>query len=150
MKTGFSNISTQNDEQHDMLEKLLNIFMKNTFQTAVTYSAYSGRDNLSSTDMIYALQYEAITFLKKYDITDKNFINNLDNLCAESDTESDTESVSDSETEEFVEADSTKNKFCEDVNICHHEWDTWNPDTPIEQALKNSIDKVLREFEVKH
>lgn len=60
----------------------------------------------------------------------------------------DDESDSDSEIEEVDDRDYTWSRYEGPdeklvlVNKCADEWDSWEPETPVERALKNAVDKT--------
>lgn len=141
MKTGFNPIDEpQPIVTEEEIQKLLVVFMQNAIKNASNYSQASGRDNLSSQDMIYGLKYEAFTFCKNNTL--KGYLEMYD-----SDDESDTSDTSDyeaiEENEEFCEAPDEASEMIRMMNQVNQFWSSWEPDNQIEVILKESIDKTI-------
>ena len=144
MKTGFNTIDEpQPVVTEEEIQKLLVVFMQNAITNASKYSQASGRDNLSSQDMIYGLKYEAFTFCKNNTL--KGYLEMYD-----SDDASDTSDTSDAsdyeaieENEEFSEAPDDASEMIRMMNQVNQFWSSWEPDNRIEVILKESIDKTI-------
>lgn len=140
MKTGFNPIEEpQPIVTEEEIQKLLVVFMQNAITNASSYSQASGRDNLSSQDVVYGLKYEAFTFCKNNTL--KGYLEMY-----ESSDESDTsESEYDllEENEEFSEAPDDASEMIRMMNQVNQFWSSWEPDNQIEVILKESIDRTI-------
>lgn len=144
MKTGFNPIDEpQPIVTEEEIQKLLVVFMQNAITNASSYSQASGRDNLSSQDVVYGLKYEAFTFCKNNTL--KGYLEMYESS-SESDNESDTsESEYDllEENEEFSEAPDDASEMIRMMNQVNQFWSSWEPDNRIEMILKESIDRTI-------
>jgi histone H3/H4 len=162
MQTGIlANHESQVDET--LLKKIKGImthFMENAITVGCRYVKASDRDMLTSTDIMYALKYQARTYLDNIeqianieDIFDKyaesDDIESDDNESESDDNESESddnesESVSEEEEEEhFTRCDDSTDPLIKDMNMYHDTWDQWVPDNPIQTLLKNAVDNVV-------
>lgn len=144
MKTGFNPIDEpQPIVTEEEIQKLLVVFMQNAITNAASYSQASGRDNLSSQDVVYGLKYEAFTFCKNNTL--KGYLEMYESS-SESDDESDTsesEYTILEENEEFSEAPDDASEMIRMMNQVNQFWSSWEPDNQIEVILKESIDRTI-------
>lgn len=142
MKTGFSNIN-EPTQVFDLnkIENLLLLFAQKSIILGAHYATCAGRNNLSGTDTIYALQYFAHEFMKIDSLEeDLKDLEESENESSESES-----SESDIETEDndyFTKAPDT-DPFCKKMNEYHDNWNSWEPTNPIEIILKRNIDKII-------
>ena len=150
MKTGFDITMEQRSLfNEDDLMKLLDVFMRNAVVNAAMYSKASGRDNLSSQDMIYGMKYEAYVFCKN-----DTFMGYLEKYSRDSDSGSDSDSDSDSgsdsnsgsDNEEFTEAPSESSELVRNMNEVNSFWEEWEPQNQVEVLLKKSIDDTISAY----
>ena len=89
MKTGFNCLQSNEEQIPDDLKLKINAIMltliEKSIDIAVKYSKSSGRNNISSTDLLYALQFQAHEFLDEKDLVERcianeDIINNSDSL----------------------------------------------------------------------
>lgn len=174
MKTGFNIVDDKGFDIDPMIEKkigsILITLLKKASVLGVDYAKSAGRDNLSSMDIIYALQYYAHEFNNEPDLEDafiqneteyENFINDKDcgsdsgseagsDSGSDSDSESDSESESDSDEsiedfdndDTFTRSEST-DEIIQKMNLHHDNWENWNPTDKLDIIMKRSIDKIL-------
>jgi hypothetical protein len=100
------------------------------------YAKASGRNTVTSTDMIYGMMYAARNVVGKqigslfpeiYDSSDSD--------------EEDIETVDDDD-EVFTRYEgSDPDNIAYKMNECFDTWDEWEPETPAEMALKNAVEK---------
>ena len=156
IKTG-NNLVQSNEIDPEILkttEGLMFTLIEKAVLTAAKYAKTAGRDNVSSTDMVYALQFEAHEFMKHEDleqrIEENKPMSEEDQSENEEDQSENEEDQSEneedqSENEEFTRAPDT-DPFCEKINQYHDNWDSWTPTERVEITLKNAVDKVLNNF----
>ena len=158
MKTGFDNTSSENDP---LLLFKIKVMMKTLLEQAVItgtkYAKEAGRSNLSSTDMIYALQYQGHHFAETQDLEERveywtRHNEEEDDAETDDDTEeSDEDSDDDTNEKETVDDNecftrATESSFAIEVNRINDSWDSWNPTDLTQLMIKNSIDKVKKQF----
>lgn len=160
LKTGFNASLAEekneiDDETYSKIKIILNKYMINAIDYAVLYCKASGRDTLTSTDIEYALKFQAHEFEITDELIDeceKEFIAEKTTSWAdvEESDESETESIEDYETddeEEFERCEGDQvvgNDIIAKMNKYHDEWDEWVPESDIHKSIKNSIDKVFK------
>lgn len=175
-KSGNNNLIEKEDTSE--LEKKVGSILLTLIQKAVVlaakYSKSSGRDNLSSMDMIYALQYYAHEFNNEEDL-EESFVeneieyekmikddaeNDVDPEDAENDVDPEDPEDEGSENEddsEDAEEDDPDEEFCRSesndavfikMNEYHDTWDTWDPTELSEKVMKSAIDKVINEIDM--
>lgn len=144
MKTGFNPIDEpQPIVTEEEIQKLLVVFMQNAITNASSYSQASGRDNLSSQDVIYGLKYEAFTFCKNNTLKGYLEMYNSDDASDTSDTSDASDYEAIEENEEFCEAPDEASEMIRMMNQVNQFWSSWEPDNQIEVILKESIDKTI-------
>ena len=140
MQTGFNNTNNYLEESITTTgTKLLNKLMVYAIQNACIYAKSAGRENISGTDMIIALKYEAHEFPYRNHIDD--------NTGSESDSESDYEISADESTDDddtFTQSYST-DLLVQKMNYYHETWESWEPQTHIETTLKNAVNSAILE-----
>ena len=138
MKTGFDLCDTT---IADTFEKsgteLLNKLVEYAVINASTYAKSAGRDNLSGTDIIIALQYEAHEFLYRNNLNENTYCSDSD-----SDSESIGETNDDDSANEFTRSYSN-DPLIEMMNYYHDTWDSWHPEIPLERVLKNAVTNAM-------
>jgi hypothetical protein len=123
-----------------MEEAAIEIFqpvMESATVLAAHYAQACGRDVVLAEDMRMGLMYAARHVTGRQigtlfpEIYDEN---------SESDSSSSWETVSD---EDFVweRYSGADNEMALKMNECADTWDAWEPESPVERALKNAIDK---------
>lgn len=156
MKTGWDPTERRDPTDAVLVElekkvaSIMTVLLKKAIETGCKYAKFAGRDNLSGTDMIYALQYEAHEFMDRLELeeeTNDEYLDIEESLSSESgsqyDSEGNSESDSEGDSEEFTRADSTLNDFCYRMNYYNDTWDSWNPEDPLKLLLKRAINSTL-------
>lgn len=101
---------------------------------AGNYSKACGRSTLTSKDFEYALKYSAMNFVGKK-------IGSFFPEIYESDSdESDDIDLVDEDEEPFTRYEGQDELFIK-VNQAYDNWESWEPQSPVENMLKNAIDK---------
>jgi hypothetical protein len=161
--SSIANIDVEN------IEILLSLFITNAISTASKYVTYCNRNGVSKIDIQYALKYEVFEFLNRNTLmTDikeatEDYNRYIDETAAEAgdeDEENPTvgqlldadedESVfiiPDSELNEFKRIDEdliydANKEFIETIHKHNDNWDSWEPQTPLDMILKSAIDKT--------
>ena len=134
MKTGFGLPSGAYEEsQENALMGILLPVLERSMVLAAQYCKACGRDTVLGEDMEYAIKYCAMytvgqnigsLFQEVYD--------------EESSDEEDFDVVEASDCPEFVRY-SGDNQIFRRMNEAHDNWDTWVPQSPVEEMLKNAI-----------
>jgi len=138
MKTGFDNTNNYLEQAITTTgTDLLNKLMVYAIQNACVYAKSAGRENISGTDMIIALKYEAHEFpyRKHTDIDDITSSDSEEEI-------SEDESTDDDDT--FTLSYST-DPLVQKMNYYHETWDSWEPQTQIEATLKNAVNSAISE-----
>jgi len=165
MKSGLGNSSeykpSLNIYDIENIEILLSLFISNAITTASKYVTYCGRNGVSKIDIQYALKYEVFEFLNRSTMLDdikqatedyNQYIESLNNSEDEDDAETETDEldgiiIPDDEVDEFKRIDLSlidddNKEFTDKIHTHYDNWDSWNPDTPLNKILKNAIDKT--------
>lgn len=145
MRTGFgigSEIEDPVISNEDLL-RLLGVFMENAVANALEYSVGSGRDNLSSMDIVYGLKYEAYSFCKRGTFQDYLAAEETESEGSEATDSEGSEATDSEDAEEFTEAPDNISDLIKNMNEVHAFWSTWQPDNDIERLLKKSIDDTI-------
>lgn len=171
MKTGFAPTTNDDKIQDDLLlkvEALLITLLEKSIHVAAIYVNESKRNTITSTDMLYAIQYQAREFFKN-----ENLIKNIDeNYCKikngeleagesesedesedgesedeledgelELEDESESEECPSDEDEPFVRCETSTDETVKLMNSYHDTWSTWMPTDRYECMLKKAIDE---------
>ena len=134
MQSGFGDGGDRMVEQYieTMTNILLPVMEKSTL-LAAEYSKACGRDVIVSEDMEYAMKYCAM-----YKVGE-SIGSTMPEIYEEELTEEEgEEDVDPEDCPEFVRYSATDPTFLQ-VNEAFDRWDTWQPQNPTEQMLKNAI-----------
>jgi len=145
IKTGNDPIKTIEIDPEIMktTEGLMITLIEKAIGSAAKYAKSANRDNVSSTDMIYALQYEAHEFMKHEDLEERI----KDNLSiSEDEDEDEDEEIDQSDTAEVFTRAPDTDPICKQMNEYHDNWNSWVPKERTEIILKNAVDKVLLNY----
>ena len=150
------NTLSTNDIEH--IEILLSLFISNAITNASKYVTHCGRNGVSKIDINYALKYEVFEFLNNKNINDdiqkatEDYNDYLEELEEELDdaNNSDTEEsfiIPDEEVDEFAQINpelicDDNREFIEKFHKHYDTWDSWEPESPLDKILKNSINKI--------
>lgn len=159
MKTGFSNVQQPRNEQfEEQAFLLISLFSANAVQNAAKHVELCKRDGVTKEDVTYGLKYEVFEFLKRPNINEelekiKEEIENYSSDEDEDDYEdveniqNETNIVDDNKIEKFKRIDSEllqslnikDREFIENFYRYSDTWDSWEPQTPLENILKSAI-----------
>ncbi len=134
MKTGFGETSGAYEQsQQDALMGILLPVLERSMILAAEYSKACGRDTVLSEDMEYAIKY-CVMYTVGQDIG--SLFPEIYN--EESSDEEDIEEVEPDECPPFVRYSGADPTFRQMNEACDR-WDTWIPQSPVEEMLKNAI-----------
>jgi len=134
MKTGFGeNSGAYVQSQQDALMGILLPVLERSMILAAEYSKACGRDTVLSEDMEYAIKY-CVMYTVGQDIG--SLFPEIYN--EESSDEEDIEEVEPDECPPFVRYSGEDLTFRQMNEACDR-WDTWIPQSPVEEMLKNAI-----------
>jgi hypothetical protein len=127
-----------------MEKSIMDIFlpvMESSVVLAAHYAKATGRDCVTSKDMCYGLMYAART------VTGKQIGSLFPELYdEESDEEEEEEEDEDEEEEQWTRYEGTENEHAIKMNQCADTWESWEPESPAEDALKNAVNKAMEEY----
>jgi len=127
-----------------MEKSIMDIFlpvMESSVVLAAHYAKATGRDCVTSKDMCYGLMYAART------VTGKQIGSLFPELYdEESDEEEEEEEEEDEEEEQWTRYEGTDNEHAIKMNQCADTWESWEPESPAEDALKNAVNKAMEEY----
>lgn len=105
------------------------------------YAKGCGRDAVLAQDMCLGLMFAARNILGK------QIGSIFPELYADSDSEHSDESGSETSEEdpEWTRYEGTDETLCR-VNECADTWDSWEPETPAERAVKNAVEKAKESY----
>jgi hypothetical protein len=124
-----------------MEQSAIDIFlpvMESSVVLAAHYANATGRDTVTAQDMCYGLMYAART------VTGKQIGSLFPEVYDES--ESDEEEEDDEENEQWNRYEGTDDEHAIKMNDCADTWDAWKPESPAERALKNAVNKAMKEY----
>lgn len=139
MRTGFS--LRQDDTQgieDKYLQSIVDIVQpvfEEGLVLAAQYCKACGRDVLLDDDIEYALKY---CVMHRVGVNIGSII--PDTVSDDDDSDSDFEAVDTEDCPKFVRYSGDDITF-QNINKAHDEWNSWNPESPIQQFLKDAIDK---------
>ena len=163
MKAGFSNlIEPTGPTELEMLHigGIVMAFMKNAVKSAAVYVEHANRDGITPTDIKIALQYEIFTFTERED-TPTNIRDTVEWLKQDIEEHGRLDERDDDEMEEgitgflsdgapIVNEEPTQSFtpsectciLCNKINTTKQLWPQWVPTNPMENILKNAINKI--------
>jgi hypothetical protein len=111
---------------------------KPVFESAIVlaghYAKACNRNSVTSQDVQYGFRYAA------RHVTGKQVGSLFPEIYDDSGSDSDSDELGD-EDEIFTRYEGDDD-MCMKMNECYDTWGAWQPETPAEQSLKNSIDKI--------
>lgn len=144
MKTGQGDLDTS-----EVLNSAIEIFkpvMESATVLAAHYAKACGRDVVLSQDMHMGMMFAARNVTGRHvgslfpEIYEESQSDSDGHGDSEQDSESSWETVSDSELVWTRYEGQDEQALA--MNVCADSWDSWEPETPAERALKNAIDKM--------
>ena len=135
---------------------LLRVLADEALDTAVNFTEACGRSRVTGGDMIKALQYEAHVFMQKdFEEQYQRYLqpssgwtppgqDETDSEEEEGSDEDSVESEGDDEASVDLVADATNTQanLHSLVMAYHKTWKTWQPEDPVAQMIKRSIDSL--------
>jgi hypothetical protein len=109
--------------------------MESSMVLAAEYSKACNRNFVCAKDLQYAMRYCAIN------ITGRQVGSLFPEIYEDSDSDSDEEMVVVEETEDDFQRYEGDNELYKKVNDAYDNWETWEPQSPIEIMLKDAVDK---------
>jgi len=151
MKTGNSSVNEPDYSFNNNLLNILELFTSNSIKNSARFIQICGRNGITGEDMKYGLIYEVFEFFKRN--SNLEDLKEIERLNAEDDEEDEDDNISeyilpDDELQDFnrINIDDIKNEsdkeFVTKLYSYYDGWGDWVPQTPIEQTLKKSIDKI--------
>lgn len=123
-----------------MEEAAINIILP-VLEAAVVYASYyckaCGRTTVTAKDMEYGLKHSAMTTVGKHLGT--HFPEDDEEECSSDEDDDSIEVVDEDEEEPFTRYTGSEEFYCQ-MNESHDNWDSWEPQSPAEQAIKNAVD----------
>jgi hypothetical protein len=124
----------------DIVGSAMEIFkpvMESATVLAAHYAKACGRDVVLQEDMRIGMMYAT-----RY-VTGRQVGSIFPEIYEDSDSESDSGSWETVDDEELVwtRYEGTEDEQARKMNECADTWDSWEPETPAERALKNAVDK---------
>ena len=160
-----------NQKEQENIMIMLSLFSSNALINGAKYCELCERDGVTKEDLVYGMRYEVFEFLKRDNLMEsmdemaKDYYEEMKNISEDEDIdeedvndeeiddkeEIDDLIVPDSEIEPFKRINTDKlnkleadNKdFAEKIHTYYDNWESWNPETPLEKILKNGIDKMI-------
>lgn len=127
-----------------MEQSVIDIFlpvMESSVVLAAHYAKATGRDCVTAQDVCYGLMYAARTVTGKQ--VGSLFPEVYDE---EDDDDEEDEEDDDDEEENWIRYEGTDNEHAVKMNECADSWDTWDPESPAERALKNAVNKAMEQY----
>jgi len=137
MKTGFDLSDTGNDVYENHLKMLIDIVtpvVEKAILLSCEYAKACGRDAVISKDFEYAAKYCAMRTVGQHIGSYFPEIYNDD----DDDIDVDDLDIIDDDSVEFVRYSGDDPAF-EAINDAYDAWDSWVPQSPVEELLKNAI-----------
>ena len=104
------------------------------------YAKGCGRDTVLAEDMCLGLMFAA------RNVTGKQIGSLFPEVYEQSDSESEEEDESESEEDpEWTRYEGT-DEILTKVNKCADTWEAWEPESPVEHALKNAVEKAKESY----
>ena len=154
MKSGFN--SVQANEDQDKMEKnvvgTIVHFTENALKTAGYYTKHSGRNIITKEDIKRCFMLEVFLFYNR-----QNLIESIEKVIHElyknsSDEEEDEEEGEEKKDEnEIIFEEDIESSFklsscecalCKSLNNINEKWNTWKPETPIQEILQKHINNM--------
>ena len=159
MKSGFNNLQSQEENekiQQNIVGTIVH-FTENALKTAGFYTKHSGRNIITKEDIKRCFMLEVFLFYNR-----QNLVENIEKVIKElysssdeeggeekeEDFEEDIDDIEENEIvfEEDIEAtfklSECKCALCTSLNNIKEKWESWTPETPIQQVLQKHINSI--------
>ena len=144
LKSGSGGDRNISDDDMKSLMGMVGLFVENALKSAALYVDHAKRRIVSIKDIRNCMKLEAMIFCKKDDTLQKTkeFIEDmLKEMDKDEDYDDDLEDLLTDEEEEWTPS-KCDCVMCKIVNDIESFWSNWEPETPIEMALKKNIDII--------
>ena len=165
--TGYEESGKLTEEYRETLEIMLSLFVSNAMINAAKYTEYCGRNGITKMDVEIGMKYEVFEFLNRGDIYEElakireELEKELEDCECESDSDEPCEHCKESNEEDkkqleemiipddeliefsFINPDKITDEnreFVEKFKAHYERYTSWEPDRPIEMAIKKAID----------
>ena len=136
MRTGFDLTNDTSAQNQQLAETLMNIItpvFEKGMMLACEYAKACGRDAILMQDVEYAMKYCAM-----HEVGEKIGSYFPEIYEDDGDEEDDMEVIDEGDVE-FTRYTGDEPRF-KAINVAYDTWDSWTPESPSEQLLKNAID----------
>jgi hypothetical protein len=142
MKSGSGDDINFSDKQLAEIQSLVLLFMENALKTSAMYVSHAKRTIVQIQDIKICMKIEAMLFCKKSNTIQKAYklIQELFNDDEEEEDNNPSNDIFTDDEEEYT-VSSCPCILCSTVRDLDKHWNNWKPETPLEIALKNNIDK---------
>jgi tRNA A37 threonylcarbamoyladenosine modification protein TsaB len=128
-----------------MEQSVIDIFlpvMESSIVLAAHYANATGRKSVIAKDMRYGMMYAA-----RY-VTGKQIGSMFPEVYdEESDSEDEEEDEDENEEDEqWIRYTGTDDEHATKMNECADSWESWEPESPAERALKNAVNKAMEQY----
>jgi hypothetical protein len=79
-------------------------------------------------------------------VTGKQIGSLFPEIYEESDEEEEEEENEEEEEEKWIRYEGTDNEHAIKMNECADTWESWEPESPAEDALKNAVNKAMEQY----
>ena len=144
LKSGSGGDRNLNDDDLMNITGMVGLFIENALKSAALYVDHAKRRIVSIKDIRNCMKIEAIIFCKKDNTLQrtKEFVEEmLEEMDKDEDYEDDYDDLLTDEEEDWT-ASNCDCALCQIVNDIDSYWSNWEPETPIEMALKKNIDTI--------
>jgi len=145
MKTGFDLTGDNELEDNKNIVALVTLFGENAIRTSYTYVKHAKRNGITVEDLKRCIMLECFFFMKRPDVLQKTeeIKEQLFNTAEEEEPDSDPDEASEldeGDMQVFKSSECTC-ALCNCVNNIYTRWSNWTPQGPMEEILKDVVDK---------
>ena len=148
MRSGFNNLVEPEEDVLENTAAIILTYMENALKSADIYVKHCNRKSITPEDIKRALMLEAFLNRQRTDMLEKceemretiRAIVNDNYIDEEEGEEKDNEE--EEEEEEPFTVSTCQCAICNCFNTIYNKWETFQPQSPIEQAVHNHINKI--------
>jgi len=142
IKTGFNLLEPEDPTKN--IASILLVFMENAVKSADIYVKHAKRNSITAEDIKRGLMLEVFFMKQRPNMLEqcekmKETIQKI--LDEEDDSDEEIEIYQEVEDEEFKESE-CKCPMCGCINTIYQRWEGFTPETPIERAMFNHINRI--------
>ena len=126
-----------------MDQAVIDIFLpviESSMVLAGHYAKATGRDCVTSKDVCYGLMYAA------RHVTGKQIGSLFPEIYEDEEEEEQEEEEEEEEEIEWTRYEGSDNEYAMKMNECADTWHAWEPESPVEEAIKNAVNKAMEEY----